>query len=334
MKKVVIAVVALAVVAVSVWWLTSEEDSEEPLTLYGNVDLREVDLAFRQAGRIVEVLAEEGDAVEAETPIAMLDDQPFRDSLAAAEARVLVARANLVRLESGARPQEIEQARAKVDEARARLLAAASHLQRKERLLGAGAASQRELEAAREQHVAAESRLAAAREALALAIDGFRDEEVAAGRAEVALAEAQLALARSALEDARLLAPSSGVLLTRAREPGTMVRVGEPVATLSLREPVVVRTYVSEPHLGQVAPGTLVEIATDSSQRPYLGRVGFVSPRAEFTPKTVQTPDLRTDLVYRLRIVVEDADERLLQGMPVTVRLARAQVQQSGGARS
>lgn len=334
MKKAPIGVVILALIGGAGWFLASGRRHDETLTLYGNVDLREVDLAFRQTGRIAEVMAEEGDAVEAGALIASLDAQPLREALAAAEARVQVVRANLDRLERGARPQEIEQARAAVLEAEARLLAAKSGLARKEHLLGAGATSEREVETAREQHDTAEARLAAAREALALAVDGFRDEDIAAGRAELGLAEAQRAQAQTALDDAQLLAPSAGVLLTRAREPGAMVRAGEPIATLSLREPVVVRCYVSEPYLGEVPPGTLVEIATDSSERLYRGRVGFVSPRAEFTPKTVETPDLRTDLVYRLRIVVEDGDEHLLQGMPVTVRLASAATAKSAHAKS
>ena len=325
MKTARIAIVVALVLAATVWFLTRERPAENgTLTLYGNVDLREVDLAFRQSGRITALLVEEGDSLEAGDPIATLDERTFVESLAAAEARVDVARAHLARLQSGSRPQEIQRARANVSEAEARLVAAQSQLERKRRLLDSGATSEREVDQAREQHDAADARLAAARQALALVVDGFRDEDVAAGRAELALAEAQLTQAQTALDDTRLLSPSPGVVLTRAREPGAMVRAGDAIATLSLREPVVVRGYVSEPYLGQVAPGTEVEITTDSSDRAYRGRVGFVSPRAEFTPKTVQTPDLRTDLVYRLRIVVEDPDDRLLQGMPVTILLAKA----------
>ena len=107
--------------------------------------------------------------------------------------------------------------------------------------------------------------------------------------------------------------------MTRVREPGAMVSVGSPVYTLSLTDKVYVRAYVAEPHLGRVSPGTGVQILTDAGGRSYSGQIGFVSPRAEFTPKSVETPALRTDLVYRLRIVVTDADSGLRQGMPVSV---------------
>jgi HlyD family secretion protein len=100
-----------------------------------------------------------------------------------------------------------------------------------------------------------------------------------------------------------------------------MLAQGAPVYTLSLRDPVYVRAYVAEPDLGRVVPGREVWLTTDSSTQRYRGQIGFVSPRAEFTPRTVQTLELRTDLVYRLRIVVHDADSALRQGMPVTVEV-------------
>ena len=114
---------------------------------------------------------------------------------------------------------------------------------------------------------------------------------------------------------------SRGIIITRIHEPGTIVSVGTPVYTLLLRNPVHIRAYVGEPDLGKIAPGTEVEITTDSTETVYSGKIGFISPRAEFTPKNVETADLRTDLVYRLRIIAKDTDNGLRQGMPVTIRL-------------
>ncbi len=109
--------------------------------------------------------------------------------------------------------------------------------------------------------------------------------------------------------------------MTRSREPGAMLGVGAPVYTVSLAHNVYIRAYVDEPSLGLAVPGASVTIATDTLGKEYRGQIGFVSPRAEFTPKSVETPALRSDLVYRLRIVVTNADEFLRQGMPVTVVL-------------
>lgn len=128
---------------------------------------------------------------------------------------------------------------------------------------------------------------------------------------------AALAQAERRLADADLNAPNEGVVLTRVREPGSIVGAGETVYAVTITSPVWVRTYVSEPDLGRIRPGMSVEVQTDAG-KIYQGQIGFISPVAEFTPKSVETKELRTSLVYRLRIVVEGDTAGLLQGMPVT----------------
>ena len=151
---------------------------------------------------------------------------------------------------------------------------------------------------------------------------GFRAEEIAAADARVGQARAARASAALRLEDTELRAPAAGIVLTRALEPGAIVPAGAAALSLSLEKPVWVRAYVHEGELGRVPPGTKVLVTTDGRpDQPFHGKVGFVSPRAEFTPKSVETPELRTALVYRLRVVVEDSDGSLRQGMPVTVAL-------------
>jgi HlyD family secretion protein len=319
-------VLILAGTAAAAYFYASYED-DSALTLYGNVDIREVELAFRVPGRLAAMDVDEGETVTAGQRLAKIDPQPYEDALAAAEAGVLQAQANVDKLESGARPQEVQQARAGVREAEAAFRDAASNFERQQGLVESGASSQRILDAAAAQREATAARLAAAREALALAEEGFRAEDIAAARANLAAAIARRDQAQTQLDDTELTAPSDGTLLARVREPGSMLMQGEPVYSLSLDKPVYVRAYVSEPDLGATAPGTMVEITSDASDKVYEGRIGFVSPRAEFTPKSVETAELRTDLVYRLRIVVTSADSRLRQGMPVTVEVPRA----SGG---
>ncbi len=323
--KVVRAVVLISGLAVwggyelSQRWSTDADDSR--LTLYGNVDIREVQLGFRVAGRLQTMNLEEGDAVEAGDLLAILDDEPMREAVAAAQARVLEAQARVDRANTGSRPQEILQAKARVLEARAALENAAQELKRQRELTENGLSSQRLLDAAIASHDQAAARLAVNKEGLALAVEGPRVEDIAAAEASLATAVAQREQAMTQLADTQLFAPSKGVILTRAREPGSIVGVGAPVYTLSLTETVYVRAYVDEPNLGLLAPGTRVLVNTDSSDKVYRGQVGFIAPRAEFTPKTVETPSLRTDLVFRLRIVISNADDGLRQGMPVTVAL-------------
>ncbi len=137
-------------------------------------------------------------------------------------------------------------------------------------------------------------------------------------------AEAAQSSTTTDIGDTRLAASSDGTIVTRAREPGAIVAAGETVFTLSIDRPLRVRAYVAEDQMSRIAPGMAVTVTADGNAKTYHGTIGYISPRAEFTPKTVQTSDLRTDLVYRLRIVVSDPDERLRQGQPVTVAVDNA----------
>lgn len=320
-RWVVIGVAAIAGIGLLLWWLLQDREQDDALRLYGNVDIREVELSFRQPGRVASMMFDEGDNVTAGTVMALLDAGPYRDTVAAAEAELRVAEAELGKLRSGNRPQEIAQAQQGVQQAQAAAHEAESNFRRQNSLLESGAASQRTVDAARAARDRSAANLAAAEAMLSLARDGFRSEDVAAGEARVAAAQAALARTHTALADTELVAPADATVLARIREPGSMVASNTPVYSLSLRDPVYVRAYVSETELGRIAPGAQVRVSTDSSERTYRGQVGFISPRAEFTPKSVETTDLRTDLVYRLRVVVSDADLSLRQGMPVTVNV-------------
>ncbi len=323
MKKVLVVVILALGVGVSVYlnpqWYSAENTNG--LTLYGNVDIREVRLGFRVGGRLREMHFEEGDSVVAGDLLASLDAQPLREALAVAAAGVLLAQARLDRTNTGSRPQEIQQAQARVTEAEAALENATLELARQREMFDKGLSSKRSLDSAIAQHDQNQARLVANREALGLAVEGFRKEDIAEAQAGLIAANAQRDQVQTQVDDANLFAPSAGVIQTRAREPGAMLAVGAPVYTLTLTDTVYVRAYVGETNLGKLSPGSTVYIHTDSSSEKYEGQVGFISPRAEFTPKTVETPELRTDLVYRLRIVVANPGQGLRQGMPVTVEI-------------
>jgi len=328
-KKIVILVVLAAVAAAGVfgyryWKRDQAAENGTELTLYGNVDIRKVDLGFRVSGRIQTLFFEEGDAVRQGERLALLDRVPYENGVALAQAARDRADAQLARLQNGTRPQEVRQARARVTEAQASLRAIEEQYRRSSKLVKVNAISQQSFDDIQASRDAARARLTSARETLALALEGFRQEDIAAGRAQLAEAEARLEQARIRLDDTEISAPADGVLLTRVVEPGAIVAAGQTVATLSLNDPVWVRAYVPEPQLGKVWPGMPAEIYTDSRpDQPYRGHVGFISPEAEFTPKSVETPRLRTDLVFRLRLVAENPDEGLRQGMPVTVKLEK-----------
>jgi HlyD family secretion protein len=294
------------------------------LTLYGNVDIRSVNLAFRVPGRIAEMPVEEGAHVHQGDVLARLDPQPLTDAFNAAEAQVGVAAAELDKRRNGNRSQDIAQAEALVAQRRAALAQAKADDERRSELVKTGAVSQAVYLATHAAYLAAEAQLHAAEESLSLQRAGSRAEDIAASSAQRAAAVAQRDKAHTDLADTTLYAPSDGTILTRANEPGAIVAGGETVFVLTIDRPMRVRAYVAEPDLGRIAPGMDVLVSTDGNAKTYHGTIGFISPAAEFTPKTVQTQDLRTQLVYRLRVIVSDPDDRLRQGQPVTVEVPGA----------
>lgn len=244
--------------------------NENELVLYGNVDVRQVDISFRVAGQVTELFFEEGDVVSKGSLMGLLDTSPYANQARQADANVKTLKASLDN---------------------AKII-----LNRRRELIDVGGVSQEDLNNALSTH----------------------DQLIA----EVNASEAAFAVALDNLEYIKAYAPTEGIVLTRIREPGTVVRESDPIYTLSIASPVWVRAFVDEIHLGQVNYGMAAEITTDNPNgHPYMGKVGFISPLAEFTPKTVETTKLRTDLVYRLRIYIDEPDSGLRQGMPVTVKL-------------
>jgi HlyD family secretion protein len=320
---VVIAAVVIAAVLTRGFGLLGPSRSGE-LVLNGNVDIRQVDLGFRISGRIAFIPFEEGARVPAGAVLARLESRPLDDKLAAADAQVAAAAAELAKRRNGNRAQDIASAAAQLADRQAQLAKAKEDYDRRRALVATGAISQAVFDATRAAYEAAQAQVKAAEQALSLQREGARSEDIDVARAQRADALARRAAVLTDRNDAVLRAPNAGVILTRAREPGAIVQPGETVMTLTIDRPMRVRAYVAETDLSRISPGMAVEVTADGAPRSYHGTIGYIAPTAEFTPKTVQTEDLRSDLVYRLRIIVTDPDDGLRQGQPVTVRITGA----------
>lgn len=321
-KRMVAGLLVLGLLAAGIWHWQQGKDGAE-LVLSGNVDIREVNLSFRVGGRLQQVLVDEGATVKAGQILARLDDAPQHNAVADAEAALSALKARQSLMHQGYRAEDVAQARATLDARQAVLTDANAAWQRQQELAGSGAAAVKALDAARSAREQAQAQYQVAQQQYQALSKGYRPQEVAEVDANVKRAEAQLASARLQLADTVLKAPSDGIILTRVLEPGSMLAAGASTLTLSLTRPVWVRAYVGETQLGQTQPGRKVWVYRDGRSQPYAAVVGFVSPTAEFTPKNVETADLRTAQVYRLRVIISQPDAALRQGMPVTVKLAR-----------
>ncbi len=324
-KLPVLSVLILIVGFVGVYfWQQQQQNSEDSqLTLYGNVDIREAQLAFNSSEHIDVILVQEGDRVKKGQLLARLHTEVLEAQLTEARAQLEAQQQTLGKLEAGSRKQEISKARAELEAARARASSARASYKRLLPMLKKDLVSPEDVENARAAADAAQAEMKAVQQALTLLELGPRKEDIAIARAVLASRKAAVTLAEQRLDDANLYAPADGIIRNRILEPGDMAFPQTPALTLAFINPVWVRTYLPEPALGKISLGAAATIYTDSFPgKAYQGWVGYISPTAEFTPKNVQTPELRTRLVYSVRIFACNPQDELRLGMPATVRIA------------
>jgi len=274
-KKIALLLLILILIGLSAYFLFRPKENTNELTLYGNIEIRQVDLSFQVSGQIEKMLKEEGDSVKKGELIAILDDKDYRSNL--------------------------QKASAEVNKALALSRDAASKYERQFPLCADSTVSAQDCET----------------------LLNTKDKT----KSDYEAALAQKTFSQNQLDYTKIYAPEEGTVTVRVQEPGATVAKGQTVYTISKTKPVWIRAYVNETDLGNVKYGQKAKVLTDTinpqtgSPREYQGYVGYISPVAEFTPKTVQSTDLRTSLVYRIRVYVDDIDEYLRQGMPVTIKI-------------
>jgi HlyD family secretion protein len=292
------------------------------IELSGTVDAREAGLAFQVAGRIARLHADEGDSVSSGDVIAELDARDYELALQRARAEADAAAQALAALKAGTREQELRVAEAAVRRAQSERDYARSEFERIRQLIPKQLAAQQQLDQTRLQYKVAAAALEQAEQNLRLLREGPRKEDIDQAAAALAARQAAVETAQQQLEYVRLLSPADGVLSVRLAEPGEVVAAGTPVLRLAELERPWVRAYLNEDDLARVRLGQEAEVRVDGlPDKVFKGRLTFISPQSEFTPKTVETRELRVDLVYRIKVEVDNPDGLLKIGMPADVRL-------------
>ncbi|MBQ8662162.1 MAG: efflux RND transporter periplasmic adaptor subunit [Alphaproteobacteria bacterium] len=275
MKKTVFLLLTVCGVGYALWLQHVSEQPTDKIKLFGNVDIRQVDISFQVGGVIENMLFEEGETVKKGDLLAELDAKDYQDNYQKAIA-------------------EVKRQKAIRDEAQS--------------VLDTNLPLCRQSITSKRSCTSYSNALAEAEGALESALVSQRYQ-------------------KNQLEYTKIYAPDDGIVTSRVQEPGATVKSGQIVYTIAKNRPLWIRTYIPETQLGNVNYNTKARVLTDSinpqtgKRREYDGRVGYISPVAEFTPKTVETQDLRTDLVYRIHVYVDEADEFLRQGMPTTVEI-------------
>jgi HlyD family secretion protein len=319
-----VAVLAVLALGVGAWiyWRHDGAEGKDTLTLYGDVDIREAQPAFNDSGTITTIVVQEGASVKRGDLLATLDDVRYAAALAQAKAQMDNQKQTLAKLLAGSRPEEIAQAQATMDALQTTYLNNEASYKRFADLAAANAGTIQQRDDTKAAFESVRKQYDAARQAYLLTVEGPRAEDIGAARAAFEAAQAAVALAQRQFDDTRLYAPSDGVVEDRILEPGDMASPATPVLTIALLNPLWVRAYAPESELGRIRLGMKASVSADSyPDRTYVGWIGYISPTAEFTPKAVETPELRTALVYQLRVYACDTRGELRLGMPATVRI-------------
>lgn len=301
------------------------EESMKTLKIFGNVDVRESTLAFRQSDRIAELMVEEGDQVTEGQTLGQLDNRDLLTQMEKTRSQIAVQESVLQRLLNGNRHQEVSQAAARLEAAKAEAENARQNLQKTQSAYdtsGGKSVSRDELDSARSLYEAKTARVSEAQAGYSLMAAGSRAEDIEEARAQLKALQDELKHQEYLLGEYTLKAPADGVVRSRLMEPGDMASPQQPVFKISLNSKKWVRAYVNEVDLGRIYEGQEAQVIIDSRpDMPLAGQIGYISSTAEFSPKTVQTEELRTALLYEVRIYVDDTNNVLRMGMPATVTI-------------
>lgn len=320
---IIIGGVVTAAIAAAIFFVALRaRDTRNTIRVSGNIEVTSVELSFKIPGRVKDRLVDEGETVRAGQIVAQLDPEDLVHETEGRRAEVRAARAALTELETGYRKEEVAQAEA----ALRRIEAEADRLRvdfgRQTELFKREVISARDFDASRAAYQASQASAREARERLNLLRSGPRKETIDQARARLSGAEAALALAQTRLGYAELRSAATGLVLSKNIEPGEQVAAGTPIVTVGVTNEVWIRAYLNETDLGRVAVGQQASVTTDTwPDRKYQGRLSFISPEAEFTPKSVQTEKERVKLVYRIKITVPNPAGELKPGMPADAEI-------------
>jgi HlyD family secretion protein len=339
MKRTVILLAMLAVAC-------SEEAPSDRLRVSGHVEARETRLAPEVGGRVLSIRVKEGDRVQAGDTVLTLDTRDVQLAIDRAKAERAAAEAQLRLVQAGARAEDLRQAQLQIDTIKAETAAARSEfeaaeqdLARFETLLKSNSGSRKQRDdaqtrrnIARDRVAQSESRIRSAEETLARLRAGARREEIDAARARVDVVTAQIAALEKGLTDATLTAPVGGIVTEKMVEVGEVLPPRAPAIVVVDLDHAWADVFVPEPAVPQIRLGQTVTVFTDAGGPGLPGRVSYISPKAEFTPRNVQTAEERSKLVYRVRIDVDNREGILKQGMPIEAHIPTGSQQSAVGS--
>lgn len=321
-KRARILILVLIIVSVAGGYTIYSKKQINPnqIKVSGNIETTTVGVGFKISGHVAQRMVDEGESVKKGQLIASLETTDLELGVANAKAQVLATQATLSQLTNGSRPQDVSAAQAASRSAEADKQNAAAEYQRMQQLFADSAVSAQDRDRSRTVYKMASARADQAVQQLSIVVEGPRQEEIELATAKVEQAKQQLELAKTKVAYAQIAAPIDGFVLSKNIEAGEYVSQGTPVVTIGELNQVWLKAYIAESDLGRVKLGQKVSVTTDTyPNKTYQGYISFIASEAEFTPKNIQTSEERVKLVYRIKIMIENAAHELKPGMPADV---------------
>jgi len=319
---IVVTFLALVFISYKIYQIYFSAD-ENQAKYYGNIDKRTVKLGFRFTGKIEDIKKDEGENVSKDEILVILESQNLKEHLKELEARLESSNIELQKLKSGFRAEEISQAKANFEEANIYLAKTTDTYTRQKELFKTKAVSEQSFILAELNYKQSLASLEKAKANYELMKNGYRSEDIQIQKANIKVLEAQIEKLKVDLKDTLIISPVDGTILTRYKEIGSITNPNEAVLEIAKNDELWVRAYIDQKRLGDIKTGLNMLVYSDSRKEPYNGYISFISSVAEFTPKNIETQELRADLVYSFRVIIKDFDDRLKQGMPVTLEVAK-----------
>lgn len=320
MKKILLILVLILAVFLG-YKLYQKQHSNTELIFYGNVDSRVLNLSFRFLGEIKELLKDEGQSVKKGEILATQDDSYMQNQIKSLKSQISLENIKLEKLQNGFRKEEIDKAKANLDISKINLKKASDIFKRQERLYKTNSTSKENFILAKNEFDTANAGVKLANASYELLKNGSRYEDIKAQKEHINLLKIQLQKAQIDLNNTIIFSPLDGVISKRYKEVGSIASPSESIFEIAKSKDFWVRAYIDESNLGKIKPNQEMRIYTDIKNEPYIGKIGYISSIAEFTPKNIQTQKLRADLVYKFRVNIINPDDKIKQGLPVHLKL-------------
>jgi HlyD family secretion protein len=298
------------------------KNNDGEISASGTIEAVEIKVSAKTPGQIISFKVEEGSSVNKGDTITIVDYTNFSLQLRQVEAGVDLAQAQYNLLLNGPRKEDVELAEENLRQAETNLKSAENDLNRMKELMKTNSATQKQLDDSQNRYTITLAQFNSAKQNLNKLKDWSRPEELQSARARLAQARSSVDLLKKSISDCYITAPVSGIITNKTIEEGELVNPGGIIATISKLDKVNLMIYVSETDLGKVKLGQSTKIQVDAfPDKSFDGKVVYISPIAEFTPKNIQTKEDRTKLVFGVKIEIDNKDLILKSGMPADAML-------------